>query len=72
MTRRCVKSDSHCMQYTKCSPLGCFNLVPLYKVVVAEEELMKVAESPWEREKKLERCGQKPLRARWREGVVDS
>lgn len=33
-------------KYTKSSPLGCFNLVPLYSLIVAEEELMNVAESP--------------------------
>lgn len=33
-------------KYTKSSPPGCFNLVPLYSLIVAEEELMNVAESP--------------------------
>lgn len=33
-------------KYTKSSPPGCFNLVPLYSLIDAEEELMNVAESP--------------------------
>ena len=53
-------------KYTKSSPPGCFNLVPLYSLIVAEEELMNVAESLRTGEETGEkRRGQK----QWRGGV---
>lgn len=45
-----VCAQSHCThtvcKYTKSSLQACFNLVPLYSLIVVEEELMNVAESP--------------------------
>lgn len=54
-------------KYTKSSPLGCCNLVPLYSLIVEEEELMNVAESPLRTGEETggKRHGQKP----WRAGV---
>lgn len=67
----CVNCLTHTVcKYTKSSPLGCFNLVPLYSLIVAEEELMNVAESPLRtgEETGEKRHGQKPWRGRGGEG----
>lgn len=55
-------------KYTKSSPPACFNLVPLYSLIVAEEELMDVAESPLRtgEETGEKRRGQKQWRGRGR------
>lgn len=61
----CVHSLIHTVcKYTKSSPPGFFNLVPLYSLIVGEEELMNVAESPLRtgEETGEKRRGQKPWR----------
>ncbi len=45
VTGACAQSHLHCMQIYKEFSSG-FSWVPLYSLIVAEEELMNVAESP--------------------------
>ncbi len=63
VTGACAQSHLHCMQIYKEFSSG-FSWVPLYSLIVAEEELMNVAESPL---KTGEETGEKRRRQKqWR------